>query len=126
MGEYGNPMPLASLLTAASCAVMLTASRPAAWMPSASQRAAASEKPNFSGVWTRIPERQPQPPPGTLSVLQPWAQGQPVTIAQDESSITIAYVSNARNHGRILLTYKLDGTETMNSGGSSPGPQNRP
>jgi hypothetical protein len=49
-----------------------------------------------------------------------------VTIAQDESSITIAYVSNARNHGRILLTYKLDGTETMNSGGSSPGPQNRP
>ena len=118
-------MRWASLL-AASCVVMLTAGQPEAWMPSASQSAAVSEKPNFSGVWTRIPERQPQSSPGTLIVDQPWAQGQPVTIAQDASSITIAYVSNSRNHGRILLTYNLDGTETMNSGGSSPGPRDRP
>jgi hypothetical protein len=80
-----------------------------------SHLARTQEKPNFSGVWTRIPGSPQGSSPDSGFMSQDWAMGQPVTITQDASSITIAYVSNGRSHSRMLLTYKLDGSATKNS-----------
>ena len=83
--------------------------------------AAEQEKPNFSGVWSRIPETV-QGRPAERRVLQHWAAGQPVTFTQDEATLTIAYVGNGRNHNRVRLAYDLRGAKTPNMSPSGPWP----
>jgi hypothetical protein len=71
----------------------------------------AQERPNFSGVWNGTFVSGS----GTTPVFSPALADSPVTITQDESSITIAYVSRGRSHRRVLLTYKFDGSEIKNA-----------
>jgi hypothetical protein len=92
------------------------------------QTPAPSTRPDFTGVWTHVPGSAAvmRAVPG-LIVGQSWGRlPTPVTLSQDAASLVITYISNARSHQRVQLTYRLDGTETMNSNGASAAPQDRP
>ena len=66
--------------------------------------------PNFSGTWTFVP--QSPPPPG--QAFQRLWTGDPVTITQDATTITIEYISGSRAHMPVTLVYNLDGSERTN------------
>jgi hypothetical protein len=90
------------------------------------QRAAAeSQKANFSGVWTATRGSTPDPPPGSgeLPALIDWYS--PVTITQDESTLTVEYRTYARSHALRKFVYRLDGTATANVMTGSIDPQGR-
>ena len=84
----------------------------------------AQPKPNFSGVWIGRSVLRGQPVPSP--VPQHWAQGQPVTITQDDTTITLAYVSTGRSHNPVRLSYRLDGTVTANTSPQGPRPAYAP
>ncbi len=81
---------------------------------------AAATRPDFSGVWVDIPKsysrlHQSEGVPSP----QPWSS--PITIVQTSAALSVEYRTNARSHALVLLSYRLDGTETMNTyGGSTP------
>jgi hypothetical protein len=66
--------------------------------------------PNFSGTWTFVP--QSSPPPG--QAFQRLWTGDPVTITQDATTVTIEYISGSRAHMPVTLVYNLDGSERTN------------
>lgn len=96
--------------------------------PRVTAAAQASGAPDFSGVWRYLEGTYEarQKLPG-FSLHPMWVTLRtPVTITQNRELLTIGYVSDARSHQRVQLTYRLDGSETMNSSGASVSPQDRP
>ena len=91
------------------------------WLPAMPVgQAARMQYPDFSGTWTLVPQ-SPAPAFQTL-----WT-GDPVTITQDETTITIEYVSRARSHQPVKLVYNLDGSARDNIDRNSlPVSQTRP
>lgn len=89
------------------------------------QRTAPSARPNFSGVWMGIPGTTPEPPPNTddLPVQVDWSS--PVTITQDETTLTVEYRTFSRSHALRKFIYKLDGTSTANVLTGAVDPQGR-
>lgn len=65
---------------------------------------------DFSGTWTFVPQ---SPPPAGQAFQRLWT-GDPVTITQDATTITIEYVSGSRAHMPVKLVYNLDGSERTN------------
>lgn len=65
--------------------------------------------PDFSGTWTFVP----QSPPSGQAFQRLWT-GDPVTITQDATTITIDYVSGSRAHMPVKMVYNLDGSERTN------------
>ena len=82
-------------------------------------------RPDFTGVWTFV--SPPAAEASKASFLRTWT-GDPVTITQDATTITIEYVSNTRAHAPVKLIYNLDGSERTNvDQNSGPGfSQERP
>jgi hypothetical protein len=73
--------------------------------------AAAQTRPGFSGTWTFVP------PSSAQAADQPFQRtwsGDPVTIDQDATTITIAYVSGSRAHMPVKTIFNLDGSERVN------------
>ena len=70
-------------------------------------------KPDFSGVWTFSVPSSAQPGPPTPAFQRTWT-GDPVTITQTTTSLTVEYTSNSRAHQPVKLVYNLDGTERTN------------
>src|SRR5215471_15132339 len=65
---------------------------------------------DFSGTWALVP----QPPSRAGQSFQALWTGDPVTITQDATTITIEYVSRGRAHAPVKLVYNLDGSERTN------------
>ena len=70
----------------------------------------AKRIPSFCGTWTFVP----QSPPPVGQVFQRLWTGDPVTITQDATTITIEYISGSRAHMPVTLVYNLDGSERTN------------
>lgn len=66
-------------------------------------------RPNFSGIWTFVPS-----PPGQREPFARLWSGDPVTITQDQTTISIEYVSGSRAHAPVKAVYNLDGSERKN------------
>jgi len=65
--------------------------------------------PDFSGTWTFVPQS-----PASGQAFQRLWTGDPVTITQDATTVTIEYVSGGRAHMPVKLIYSLDGSERTN------------
>lgn len=85
----------------------------------------AQAKPNFAGKWTLDPASVAAPAApagggapggGRGGGGRGGGLGQELTIAQDATTVTLDYVGGGRNPGPVKLTYKLDGTESKNTG----------
>lgn len=66
---------------------------------------AFAQKPDFSGTWT--PDAPATAPGGGGRGMG----GGPMTVKQDATSLTI---EQTRGENKVVTTYKLDGTETVN------------
>lgn len=64
---------------------------------------------DFSGTWMFVPQS-----PAPASVFQTLWTGDPVTITQDATTITVEYMSRSRSHQPVKLVYNLDGSEREN------------
>jgi hypothetical protein len=68
---------------------------------------ALQTRPDYSGTWTFVPPPASQSP----GLLRTWT-GDPVTITQTATTITIEYVSPSRANAPVKTVYNLDGSET--------------
>lgn len=80
----------------------------------------AQAKPNFAGKWTMEAPAQPAAAPapggGGRGGGRGGGLGQELTITQDATTLTLDYVAGGRNPGPVKMTYKLDGSESKNTG----------
>ena len=82
----------------------------------------AQAKPNFAGKW--VAEAAAAAPGGGGPAGGGMGRGggrggglgQELTITQDATTVKIDYTAGGRNPGPVSLTYKLDGTESKNTG----------
>jgi hypothetical protein len=100
----------------------LTAVLTAAALVLGTASAFAQAKPNFAGKWVAeaaAPAAAPGGAPGGGGGRgggRGGGLGQELTIVQDATTIKIDYVGTGRNPGPVSLTYKLDGSESKNTG----------
>lgn len=100
----------------------LTAVLTAAALVLGTASAFAQAKPNFAGKWVAeaaAPAAAPAgggAPGGGGRGGRGGGLGQELTITQDATTIKIDYVGGGRNPGPVSLTYKLDGSESKNTG----------
>jgi len=80
----------------------------------------AQAKPNFAGKWVQDPAAAPAAPAGGGGGGRGGGRGgglgTELTIVQDATTIKLDYVGGGRNPGPVSLTYKLDGTDSPNTG----------
>lgn len=92
----------------------------------AGQRAATgSQRTNFSGVWTATLGSTPDPPPSSGELYAAFDWSSPLTITQNESTVTVEYRGYDRSHAFRKFVYRLDGTVTTNVFTGSVDPQGR-
>lgn len=79
----------------------------------------AQAKPNFAGKWVLEPAPEAAPAPGGGGGGRGGrggGLGTELTITQDASMVKLDYMAGGRNPGPMSLTYKLDGSDSMNAG----------
>jgi hypothetical protein len=75
---------------------------------------AFAQKPDFSGTWTIDPASAPAPPAGGGGQAGGGAMrapGGPMVVKQTADTLTVERIAG---ENRIVSTYKLDGTESVN------------
>lgn len=80
----------------------------------------AQARPNFAGKWTLDPASAPAPGGGGGGRGGGrgggGGLGQELTITQDATTLKLDYMGGGRNPGPVSLTYRLDGSESKNTG----------
>jgi hypothetical protein len=83
---------------------------------------AFAQKPDYSGTWTMDPASAPAPPAGGGAGGQGGAMrssmGGPMVVKQTADTLTVERIAG---ENKIVSTYKLDGTESVNKRTSPAG-----